>query len=112
MSRYIPVITKEYSRKISVDDIIYLEQRQRKLAIVTDDETYVCYERIENIEKQLDDKFYHAEEVSSQFGKSFGDERSESHISERQHTYVGQRKLYKDETDIHSLSERSAEMNG
>ena len=36
MSRYIPVITKEYSRKISVDDIIYLEQR-----------------------KQLDDKFYH-----------------------------------------------------
>lgn len=51
MSRYIPVITKEYSRKISVDDIIYLEQRQRKLAIVTDDETYVCYERIENIEK-------------------------------------------------------------
>ena len=54
----------------------------------------------------------HAEEVSSQFGKSFGDERSESHISERQHTYVGQRKLYKDETDIHSLSERSAEMNG
>lgn len=57
MSRYIPVITKEYSRKISVDDIIYLEQRQRKLAIVTDDETYVCYERIENIEKQLDDKF-------------------------------------------------------
>ena len=87
MSRYIPVITKEYSRKISVDDIIYLEQRQRKLAIVT-------------------------EEVSSQFGKSFGDERSESHISERQHTYVGQRKLYKDETDIHSLSERSAEMNG
>ena len=59
MSRYIPVITKEYSRKISVDDIIYLEQRQRKLAIVTDDETDVCYERIENIEKQLDDKFYH-----------------------------------------------------
>ena len=26
MSRYIPVITKEYSRKISVDDIIYLEK--------------------------------------------------------------------------------------
>lgn len=59
MSGYIPVITKECSRKISIDDIIYLEQRQRKLAIVTEEDTYVCYERMENIEKQLDGRFYH-----------------------------------------------------
>ena len=79
---------------------------------MTDDETYVCYERIENIEKQLDDKFYHTLKKLVVNLKKFQDDRSESHISERQHTYVGQRKLYKDETDIHSLSERSAEMNG
>ena len=59
MSKYIPVITREYSRKVDVDDIIYLEQRQRRLAIVTADETYVCYEKIENVEKQLDNRFYH-----------------------------------------------------
>lgn len=59
MSKFIPVITREYSRKVNVDDIIYLEQRQRRLAIVTADETYVCYERIENVEKQLDERFYH-----------------------------------------------------
>ena len=54
MSRYIPVITKEYSRKISVDDIIYLEQRQRKLAIVTDDETYVCYHTLKKLVVNLE----------------------------------------------------------
>lgn len=59
MSKFIPVITRQYSRKVNVDDIIYLEQRQRRLAIVTSDETYVCYERIENVEKQLDERFYH-----------------------------------------------------
>ncbi len=59
MSKFIPVITKKYSRKIDVDDIIYLEQCQRRLAIVTEEGTYVWYERIENVEKQLDERFYH-----------------------------------------------------
>lgn len=59
MDKYIPVITRQYSRKINVDDIVYLEQQQRKLAIVTKDQTYVSYQRIENVEKQLDERFYH-----------------------------------------------------
>ena len=50
MTKYIPVITRGYSRKVPVDDIMYLEQRQRKLAIVTGEETYLSYQRIENIE--------------------------------------------------------------
>lgn len=59
MTKYIPVITREYSRKIPVDDIIYLEQRQRKLAVITEEGTFCSYQRIENVEKLLDDGFYH-----------------------------------------------------
>ena len=58
MATYIPVITREYSRKVILDEILYIEQRQRKLAIVTAEETYICYERIENLEKFLDERFY------------------------------------------------------
>ena len=60
MPTYIPIITRGYSRKINIDEILYLEQRQRKLAIITPDDTYICYERIENLEKVLDDRFFHA----------------------------------------------------
>ncbi|MBR6529239.1 MAG: LytTR family transcriptional regulator DNA-binding domain-containing protein [Firmicutes bacterium] len=58
MATYIPVITREYSRKVILDEILYIEQRQRKLAIVTAEDTYICYERIENLEKFLDERFY------------------------------------------------------
>ncbi len=59
MGEYIPVITKECSRKVRVDDIVYPEQRQRKVGIVTKETTYECYEKIANLEKQLDERFYH-----------------------------------------------------
>ncbi len=59
MDKYIPVITRSYSTKVKVDDILYLEQRQRRLAIVTSKDTFVYYERIENVEKLLDGRFYH-----------------------------------------------------
>ena len=59
MPTYIPVITRGYSRKVNIDEILYLEQKQRKLAIVTPDDTYICYERIENLEIVLDERFFH-----------------------------------------------------
>ena len=59
MVNYIPIITRGYSRKVSLDEILYLEQRQRRLAVVTIDQTYLCYERIENMERILDERFYH-----------------------------------------------------
>ena len=58
MNNYIPVITRGCSRKISLDEILYLEQRQRRLAVVTEKETYLFYERLDNLEKLLDDRFY------------------------------------------------------
>lgn len=59
MPTYIPVITRGYSRKVNIDEVLYLEQRQRRLAIVTTEDTYVCYERIEHLEKFLDERFFH-----------------------------------------------------
>ena len=59
MANYIPIITRGCSRKVSLDEILYLEQRQRRLAVVTTDQTYLCYERIENMERIFDERFYH-----------------------------------------------------
>ena len=46
-------------QEVRVDDIVYPEQRQRKVGIVTKETTYECYEKIANLEKQLDERFYH-----------------------------------------------------
>lgn len=58
MERYIPVITKHYSCRVDLDDIIYIQQQQKKLAIVTDDEIYSYYEKIENVLDYLDKRFF------------------------------------------------------
>ena len=58
MKKYLPVITKQYSRKVEIKDIIYIEQHQRRLVIVTDDETFVYYESMDDIMHYLDKEFY------------------------------------------------------
>lgn len=58
MEKFVPVITKQYSRKVNIEDIVYIQQQQRRLAIVTDDETFLCYERMDNIMDNLDERFF------------------------------------------------------
>lgn len=58
MGEYIPVITKQYSCKVHIDDIVYIQQQQKKLAIVTDKQAYFYYEKIENILSFLDERFF------------------------------------------------------
>lgn len=58
MEKFVPVITKQYSRKVNVKDIVYIQQQQRRLAIVTDDEIFLCYERMDNIMDNLDERFF------------------------------------------------------
>lgn len=55
---YIPIITKKYSCKINTDDILYIEQQQRKLTLVTEQGSYSFYERMDNIIGFLDDRFF------------------------------------------------------
>ncbi len=59
-TKYIPVITRGYSRKIPLEDVIYIEQVNRKLVVATEVGTFASYERLENFEALLDWRFYHA----------------------------------------------------
>lgn len=58
MTKYIPVVTKRYSCKVDTSDIIYIQQQQKKLVIVTDDEIYSYYEKMENVLECLDGRFF------------------------------------------------------
>jgi DNA-binding LytR/AlgR family response regulator len=58
MEQFIPVVTKQYCRKVNISNILYLEQWQRRLNIVTVEDSYVCYLKIGNVEKKLDERFY------------------------------------------------------
>ena len=44
MEKYIPVITKKYSCKVSVDDIVYIRQHEKKLDIVTEEKVFLLRE--------------------------------------------------------------------
>jgi DNA-binding LytR/AlgR family response regulator len=58
MDQFIPVVTKQYCRKVDLSEILYIEQWQRRLNIVTAEESYVCYLKIDNIREILDERFY------------------------------------------------------
>ena len=58
MNNYIPVITRQHGRKVETDKVVYIQQQQRRLAIVTDDETFVYYEKVDNVLKYLDERFF------------------------------------------------------
>lgn len=56
--KYVPVISRKETAKVSVSDIIMIERDKRKLHIVTDQKEYQIYERIENVAPLLDEGFY------------------------------------------------------
>ena len=74
MDRYIPVITKQYSCKVNIEDIVYIQQQQRKLAIVTDDETFVYYEKMDAAEDKKENCAGRKEEDT---GKECGEGRQD-----------------------------------
>lgn len=55
---YLIVLTGNLAARIRISDIIYIERNNRKIRIVTEQEEYVYYERIENIIPHLDDRFF------------------------------------------------------
>ncbi len=56
--RYIPLITKSYIRKIFLGDIVYIMKKQRKIQIVTEQEQFEYYEKMEPLLPYLDGRFY------------------------------------------------------
>ena len=55
---YIIVLTGNLAARIRISDILYIERYKRKIKIVTAQEEYAYYERIENIKPLLDDNFF------------------------------------------------------
>lgn len=55
---YITVSVKGCVRKVTFDDILYVERESRKLKIVTENGEYIFYERLENIVCAFDERFY------------------------------------------------------
>ena len=55
----LPIITKGTTVCIAIGDIVKIVRKGRKLEVETDDGTrYAYYEKIENIRKYLDERFY------------------------------------------------------
>ena len=56
--KYILVMTRSMAVRIRLEDIVYVERDKRKVHIVTAEDSYTYYERMENIEPLLDSRFY------------------------------------------------------
>ena len=54
---YIPVITREYSRKLSVSDIIMIGRNNRVINIVSEKGNFSYYESMDNVCKHLNSNF-------------------------------------------------------
>ena len=57
--QFIPLITRKFSLKVWVDDIVYIQKKDRKLKVATDRVCYEYYEKLQNIEPYLDQRFYY-----------------------------------------------------
>ncbi len=55
---YIAVLQGKAVAKVKVSDIVFIERDRRKLHLVTEKGTYDYYERMENVEPVLDQRFY------------------------------------------------------
>ena len=56
--QYIPIITGGETARIRISDVVLIERRKRKLFIVTGDRQYDYYQKIENVEVLLDNRFF------------------------------------------------------
>ncbi len=59
MEQFIPLVTRKFSVKIPINDIVYIRRTERKLKIVIIDGEYEFYEKLEAIEPMLDQRFFH-----------------------------------------------------
>lgn len=56
---YVPVVTTAECRRVFLEEILYIESTYRKVEIRTLKGRYSFYDKIENLEKYLDDRFFH-----------------------------------------------------
>lgn len=55
---YLPIITREYSTRVKVNDVMTISRNSRKLEIKAENGVFSYYEKIENILDCLDERFF------------------------------------------------------
>ncbi|MGN0658358.1 MAG: LytTR family transcriptional regulator DNA-binding domain-containing protein [Emergencia sp.] len=55
---YLSIISGSENARIRVSDIVMIQRNRRKLRVVTGQREFEYYEKIENVEPLLDDRFY------------------------------------------------------
>ncbi len=58
MKGYVPIISGKDTAKVCLDDIVCIEREGRKLHVVTVRREYWYYEKIEIVERYLDERFF------------------------------------------------------
>lgn len=58
MNSFLPFVNREQCCKIWLDDIFYIKQEGRLLYVVTENETFCNYQKIDDILVFLDERFY------------------------------------------------------
>ena len=56
--KYIPIITKDKSTRVRVSDVQAIERDYRKLKVITAEEQYEIYGKIDDVTDYLDSRFY------------------------------------------------------
>ena len=55
---FIPIITRNLSLRLELDDTVMILRNNRKLIFYSDEDTYEMYEKMDNIREYLDERFY------------------------------------------------------
>ena len=58
MNAFLPFENRKQCCKILLDDIFYIKQEGRLLYVITEEEIFRCYQRMEDILEFLDKRFY------------------------------------------------------
>ncbi|MBR5229267.1 MAG: LytTR family transcriptional regulator DNA-binding domain-containing protein [Firmicutes bacterium] len=58
MDKYIPFVTRQKCCKISLEEVLYIEQIGREVMIVTEKTTYRQYGKITQLQQYLDESFF------------------------------------------------------
>ena len=59
MDKYIPFVTSKQCCRISLENILYVEQQGREVLIVTENITYRKYGKLSDMEAYLDERFFY-----------------------------------------------------
>lgn len=55
--KYIPIDTAKQTRRVFLDDIIYIEKKRRQVILITKTENIIFYSTMDDVKKYMDERF-------------------------------------------------------